>query len=167
MIGNDIIDLALAKKESNWQRKGFIEKIFTSSEQLLIFNADEPEIMVWCLWSQKEAAYKIYNRQTQIRAYIPLQLECFDLKIIEDIHFGKVRCYKQIYYTKTLITSEFIDTVSVLNIGDFMKIHPLDSNIQIEKMNGIPSYYPIDNSNLRPISRSHHGRFEKTVTLFD
>ncbi len=30
MIGNDIVDLALAKKENNCQRKGFLDKIFYS-----------------------------------------------------------------------------------------------------------------------------------------
>ena len=39
MIGNDIVDLALAQKESNWKRKGFLNKIFTEKEQLLILNA--------------------------------------------------------------------------------------------------------------------------------
>ena len=36
MIGNDIVDLALAQKESNWKRKGFLDKIFTLQEQLFI-----------------------------------------------------------------------------------------------------------------------------------
>ena len=72
MIGNDIVDLELARKESNWKRKGFLDKIFAKNEQLLIFNAENPDTMVWNLWSRKEAAYKIYNRQTQIRGYFPL-----------------------------------------------------------------------------------------------
>ena len=85
MIGNDIIDLALALKESNWKRKGFLDKIFTKNEQLLILNTQNPEVMVWNLWSRKEAAYKIYNRQTGIRGYFPLQLECFNMEIIDEV----------------------------------------------------------------------------------
>ena len=77
MIGNDIVDLALAKKESNWQRNRFLDKIFTKNEQQIILNDANPEIMVWNLWSRKEAAYKIYNRETGIRGFFPLQLECF------------------------------------------------------------------------------------------
>jgi phosphopantetheinyl transferase (holo-ACP synthase) len=167
VIGNDIIDLSLAKKESNWQRKGFIEKIFTSSEQLLIFNADEPEIMVWYLWSQKEAAYKIYNRQTQIRAYIPLQLECFDLKIIENINYGKVRCYNRIYFTKSQITLYYIYTDAVINPNDFARIESLEATASIKKYNGVPSYYSFQNNCLKPISKSNHGRFERIVTLIN
>ena len=29
MIGNDVIDLQQSRQESNWQRKGFLEKLFT------------------------------------------------------------------------------------------------------------------------------------------
>ena len=42
MIGNDIVDLALAKKQSNWRRKGYFEKIFTQQEQHLINNTQNP-----------------------------------------------------------------------------------------------------------------------------
>ena len=33
--GNDIVDLSLAKTESNWKRKGFLEKIFTENSLLI------------------------------------------------------------------------------------------------------------------------------------
>jgi phosphopantetheinyl transferase (holo-ACP synthase) len=76
VIGNDIVDLALARKESNWKRPGYLNKIFTTKEQLLISSAENPNTMVWNLWSRKGAAYKIYNRATGIRGYFPLNLEC-------------------------------------------------------------------------------------------
>ena len=76
MIGNDVIDIIQSRYESNWQRKGFLQKIFTTDEQLLINKALNTEIIVWVLWSMKEAAYKIYNRQTKTRAYIPQKLVC-------------------------------------------------------------------------------------------
>ncbi len=60
MIGNDVVDLALAKVESNWQRKGYLDKLFTTKEQNLIFCSENPTIMVWILWSRKEAVYKIH-----------------------------------------------------------------------------------------------------------
>jgi phosphopantetheinyl transferase (holo-ACP synthase) len=49
MIGNDVIDILQSRKESNWQRRGFIEKIYTLDEQFLITNAADPETMVWIL----------------------------------------------------------------------------------------------------------------------
>lgn len=165
MIGNDVIDLVLARKESNWKRKGFLDKIFTSKEQLLISKSLNPEIMVWNLWSRKEAAYKIYNRQTQMRSYIPLQLECFDIEEKEGILYGKVICYDTIYFTKTRITLDCIETIAVLQNSDFDTIQYLNSEVTIVKTNGIPYYYDTENQVLKPISKSHHGRFEKLVTL--
>ena len=52
MIGNDIVDLAFALKKSNWKRKGYLDKIFTNHEQLLIIKSDNPENMVWNLWTR-------------------------------------------------------------------------------------------------------------------
>ena len=46
MIGNDIVDLNLAKTESNWQRKGFLEKQFTDSEINEILNSENPFLKV-------------------------------------------------------------------------------------------------------------------------
>ncbi len=165
MIGNDIVDLALARKESNWKRNGFLDKIFTQNEQLLISNAENPEVMVWNLWSRKEAAYKIYNRKTQIRGYFPLQLECFDLDIIDGISFGKVVIKDLIYFTKTEITTQFIHTIAVKNVHDFDTIKTLETRKNIQKNNGIPNYFEKENSVLIPISISHHGRFEQIVSL--
>lgn len=160
MIGNDIVDLVLAQKESNWKRKGFVKKIFTAQEQLLINSAKNQEIMIWNLWSRKEAAYKIFNRQTGIRAYNPIKFECFDL----DLDIGKVVFEIQIFYTKTSITSEFIYTESVLKIDDFDKIKVLNNEIEIKKSNGIP-FYANKNLVIAPISKTHHGRFDRIITI--
>jgi phosphopantetheinyl transferase (holo-ACP synthase) len=167
VIGNDIIDLNLAQKQSNWQRNRFLAKIFTAAEQKLILNSDAPELMVWNLWSRKEAAYKIYNRQTQVRAYIPLQLECFDLEISDTLIYGKVMCRGNCYFTKTKITSDYIDTVAVLNPADFAKIKTLNQSVEIVKTNNIPNYLPSEKITVKPMSKSHHGRFERWVTLSD
>lgn len=165
MIGNDIVDLALAQKESNWKRKGFLGKIFTPSEQLLILNAENPTIMVWNLWTRKEAAYKIYNRQTQIRGYFPIQLECFDLETIDGTIFGKVIIKDLVYFTKTVITSQFINSIAVENLQHLDQIRTLENRTNIQKNNGLPSYFEKDNSVPRPLSISHHGRFEQIISI--
>lgn len=157
MIGNDIIDLSLAKTESNWKRRGFLYKIFTPKEQLLILETQNPEMMVWNLWSRKESAYKIYNRQTGIRAFIPLKLECFDAHT----EIGKVICDEHIYFTKTEITDQYIHTFSVTNISDFDKISVLHNATPIKKLNGLPFI----SSNSQIVSVSHHGQFQRLVTL--
>jgi phosphopantetheinyl transferase (holo-ACP synthase) len=165
MIGNDIVDLALAQKESNWKRKGFLDKIFTRSEQLLISNAENPVIMVWNLWSRKEAAYKIYNRQTHIRGYFPLQIECFDLDRVDAFTFGKAVIKDQVYYTKTEIKSDYVYTIAVEYVYYFDRIKTLENRANIQKFNGIPEYFEAAYLAAKPVSISHHGRFERIISL--
>ena len=165
MLGNDIIDLAFARKESNWQRKGFLDKIFTPREQLLISNSHNPEITVWNLWSRKEAAYKIYNRLTQKRAFIPQQLECFDLEVKNGIIYGKVICYSAVYFTKTVITPDYVETNAVVNPKELDNIKTLILSNKLIKTNGIPNYFDSENQILKPISKSHHGRFERIISF--
>ena len=165
MIGNDIVDLALAQKESNWKRKGFLNKIFTEKEQLLILNALNPEVTVWNLWSRKEAAYKIYNRNIGIRGYFPQQIECFNLELIDGIQLGKVSIKEAFYYTKTTINAEYINTIAVVNIKDFDKVKLLINSKNIQKNNGIPNYFENINSVSKPVSISHHGRFKQIVVF--
>lgn len=165
MIGNDIVDLALAQKESNWKRKGFLNKIFTRNEQFLILNAKNPDVMVWNLWSRKEAAYKIYNRKTGIRGYFPLQLECFDWYATDEIIYGKVVINDTIFFTKTEITTQFINSIAVENIEDFHSLLLLKNRRNIHKSNGIPNYLEKGNLVLRPISISNHGRFEQIISI--
>lgn len=165
MIGNDIVDLALARKESNWKRNRFLDKIYTKNEQKMIFNSADPEIMVWNLWSRKEATYKIYNRQTNIRGYFPLQLECFDLEIVDEIIFGKVLIKESVYFTKTVITKQFIDTTAVEKAHDFNSIKTIENRNNIRIENGIPYYCEKQNQTLNPVSISHHGRFKQIISI--
>ncbi|MEK8181143.1 4'-phosphopantetheinyl transferase superfamily protein [Flavobacterium buctense] len=156
MIGNDIVDLAKAKKESNWQRKGFLDKLFTEKEQELILTSDNPEQMVWHLWSRKEAAYKIYNRQTGERFFNP---KCFVCEA-DEVVFGH---YK--YYTQTQITPDFIYTIAVTSRDKFESIQHLESRDAVQKKNGIPHWFDIVEGKLHPASITHHGRFARIAYL--
>jgi len=75
-IGNDIIDLKLAKTASNWCRKGFLEKQFTQREQEDIHVSEDPFFKVWLFWSMKEAAYKCYTQSVKKRFFAPQKFEC-------------------------------------------------------------------------------------------
>ena len=76
MIGNDLVDLKLAAKQSNWQRKGFLDKLFTPKEQGYILNSDDSFKTVWLLWSMKESAYKAYLLMHNDRFFAPKKLAC-------------------------------------------------------------------------------------------
>ncbi|MBW4361782.1 4'-phosphopantetheinyl transferase family protein [Flavobacterium taihuense] len=161
MIGNDIVDLDLARKESNWQRKGFLEKIFSLEEQYLIHNDSNPEIMVWNLWSRKEAAYKIFNRNTGISGYFPWRLNCS----YEDLNSGTVIVSDFVFHTQTQITDSYVYSIAVSDIGLFNKISVLETLENIKKENRIPYTLDVTSNKMIPVSITHHGRFQKIITL--
>ncbi|UWY27361.1 4'-phosphopantetheinyl transferase superfamily protein [Flavobacterium sp. TR2] len=163
MIGNDVIDLAQSRIESRWQRKGFAEKLFTAEEQKLIKEHSYPEIMVWLLWSMKEAAYKIYNRQTKIREFSPKKLCCFLDSLNSSQAFGKVLCNENVYYTKSIFSLESIHTIAVKNRENIPNVIEVENKEIIKDENGIP--YLKTAQSLQDISISHHGRFEKRVII--
>lgn len=111
MIGNDIVDLALARQESNWQRKGFLDKLFTAHEQQLIQIASEPDVMVWTLWSMKESAYKLVVRETGRRFFAPLQFVCQLNAPFSAITEGQV-LYQSYYRTTSSITEQYVASVA-------------------------------------------------------
>lgn len=103
MIGNDIVDIAKAKEESNWQRPRFLDKLFTQKEQETITNAEDSFLMVWRLWSMKEAAYKLYTQLYPSRFYSPKKFECFIGNKHNVVKFQDFNCY-----TETRITLDYI-----------------------------------------------------------
>ena len=64
-----------------------------------------------------------------------------------------------------MITIDCIETVAVLQPSDFETIQYLNSEVAISKTNGIPNYFDTEYQVVKPISKSHHGRFEKLVSL--
>lgn len=165
MIGNDVIDILQSRRESNWKRKGFLEKLFTHQEQLYINNSTDREITVWLLWSMKEAAYKIYNRQTKIRTFIPLKLECTLHSQNTSCATGSVLCFENIYYTKTAFADNAIHTVSVTSLDDLNNVTEIENKGIIKDEHGIPHLFSDIENTYKDISISNHGRFEKVVTL--
>ncbi len=146
MLGNDIVDLNLAKIQSNWRRKNYLDKIFTVKEQLLITSANNPDEMVWLLWSMKESAYKIYNRKTGIRNFAPKSLSC----TVYTDSYGEVNINNYIYFTKSNIETAFIHTIAapVYNRIEEIKVAIYE----------LPNH-PVDYKRTKPGSVSHHGQY--------
>jgi hypothetical protein len=107
-IGNDIVDLNLAKTQSNWQRKGFLEKQFSQKEQREILNAENPFLKVWLFWSMKEAAYKCYTQKFKARFFGPQKFECS--LISEEI--GRVVFKGNVFYTTSFFNSFYVHTIA-------------------------------------------------------
>jgi phosphopantetheinyl transferase (holo-ACP synthase) len=161
MIGNDIIDLVQTRAESNWKRRGFLEKIFTEDERQLIFSADDQEVMIWILWSRKEAAYKIYNRQTKERLFMPRRISCSSTFTDKEEFFGQVKIDRFTYFSKTNVQKSKIYTEAVTNLNDFQRIKIIDITDVSKNSDGIPNATVTNN----PVSITHHGRFERCIQL--
>ena len=161
MIGNDVVDLAVAKKENNWRRKGYLEKLFTNQEITLIQQAKNQDFMVWNLWSRKEAAYKIFIRETGKRAFMPLQLSCE----YSDEHSGTVSCQGSIYYTKTIMDLHKVYTVAATTIELLEQIVTLNDRKQVLKKGGIPYLIDVKSQQEFPVSITHHGDYEYIITV--
>lgn len=106
MVGNDIVDIAYTKNNSNWERPRFLEKLFTPIEQQLIYSAKMPSIMVWRLWSMKEAAYKLYTQINPSRFYNPKGFECEINNTVNIVRFTDFTCYVETKTTSDYIISE-------------------------------------------------------------
>ena len=110
MIGNDIVDLNMASVESNWQRKGFLNKIFTDEEQRVILNSQNSFELVWLFWSMKESAYKIYMRKYKNRFFAPKKFNC---KLVSEIN-GIVVIEQESYQTRSTIDTNYIFTQATM-----------------------------------------------------
>ena len=111
MIGNDIVDLKIASVESNWQRKGFLEKVFTVEEQDLILRSTNSFKMVWLLWSMKESAYKIHVQQYGGRFFAPKKFQC----TLSSNVAGIVKIDENQYFTNSILNTNYIATTATLN----------------------------------------------------
>jgi len=159
MIGNDVIDLALAQKESNWRRKGYLDKIFTPLEQEFIKVDNHPDEMVWRLWSRKEAVYKIIRQIGWKRGFYPTAIECLDSSLTN----SKVVFNQSIFFTNTIQKDSLIHTIGLTATTDFQFVTMIENEENVIKFEEIP--YLILENRRYAASKSHHGRFERVVCL--
>ena len=181
MIGTDIIDIIETKKNSNWERPRFLEKLFTLNEQQLIHRSENKFIMVWRLWSMKEAAYKLYTQLNPARFYNPKQFVCDINGDALNVRYKAFKCYINTKITEAYILSEasllprnIVSKTFKLISKDYKNqskttIEALISsvskqyNIEISQLNiskselGIPSIYNNSKKLNVGVSISHHG----------
>ena len=135
MIGNDIVDLKNISKRTNWKRPGFIDKVFNENEQRYIRNAKDKDLIVWQLWSMKEAAYKAYVREVGNRFFNPRSIAC---KIISD-NKGEVQINDLIYFTSSELNCNYIHTTASKHIAEIQssvfKLHNDTYNFQHKMLN--------------------------------
>ncbi|WP_290698357.1 4'-phosphopantetheinyl transferase superfamily protein [Lacinutrix sp.] len=185
MIGNDIVDLKQAAKDSNWKRPRFLDKVFTVEEQQLIADAKNQHQMVWLLWSMKEAAYKVNVQQFGKRFFNPKRLECEFVSLEK----GQVVIDFETYFTSSEISKDYVYTVAVLNPKQsyksewfrdkkleiskqsdhlqnrFLKALNLDLTTIIKNNVGVPKLYCNTKVLNTSFSLTHHGAFSGYTML--
>lgn len=179
MIGNDIVDIAEAKLKSNWERPRILEKLFTQKEQQLIQHSDDAFLMVWRLWSMKEAAYKLYTQLYPSRFYNPKGFECHIQNENGIVRFKDFECRIKTQITSAYILSEARLTPSKMTskvielksknpksqsevtkaillkeLSEQYQVSKADLNFQKSEF-GVPSV--LFNSEKIQVSLSHHG----------
>lgn len=171
MIGNDIIDLQLAKIQSNWQRPGFLEKQFTEKEIQSILESENSFETVWRFWSMKEAVYKLIVQQENKRFFAPKKFEC---KIVsgsegEVIYEGKsfkVRTESNSKYIYSVVGGSSFNWMNTESSSDFFTevertLGYSSTEIHIKKnKHGVPNLFIADMQVSQSFTKTHHGRFE-------
>ena len=184
MVGNDIIDIEETKLSTNWERPGFVEKIFTEKEQAIIAAASDPFTTVWQMWSMKESAYKVFIQDGGERFYAPSKIECS----FDNLENGEVKIDSLILKTSTLINDNYIfstathdnsniescvfeipkndiqlqsDFIRQQLIKEFSKVNNLETeDLKIRKAaSGVPLIYYKHKALDISISMTHHGKF--------
>jgi len=175
MIGNDIVDLIQSREESDWRRRGWTAKTLTPDECLLTERAAAPDLVLWLLWSMKEAAYKIVNRETGRHFFAPRQLACYLSEYNTQSASGYVSYAGKKYFTRTLSGPGFIHTIACAATVDPAVLQSEIRQVSVAsrvlkgkvllKEAGFP-FLQDCRSGLRSIaSRSHHGRFDAIVFI--
>jgi len=181
LIGNDIIDLDIPISP-NWNNPRYLNKIYTPTEQIVIFNAVEPKIFLQLFWTLKEAAYKAHQRLFNLpRTYNPLDFQCKIISEDKENLQGIVRVNSYTYYTQSRITSLTIHSSATSRKTQSTSIKVFeDENILKDKLFGeyslllkepktnfrikknyhdIPELFSNNVNTNQVFSLSHHGKF--------
>lgn len=189
MIGNDVVDLHLAKLQSNWRRPRYLSKIFTQKEQSHIIFSENKTQMVWQLWSMKEAAYKAHQRHFELAPkFNPKAFECNLLSAEK----GSVFIDGSRYDTRTTLEKEYIYSEAItsnFNLSStsiFMKNtssealkmkmmrayskqldHPLSAFVIRKCNHGIPRLVFNQKQLSKAFSLTHHGKYSAFIIVKD
>lgn len=187
MTGNDIVDMQVAAKESNWKRRGFLEKLFTKDEQACILGSVSPFITVWRLWTMKESVYKIHNRLSAERSFAPTRIAC----TIDNASVGRINFDGESYWTRTESTNAYTYTIAGNERGiqpthsgshfrlaqtersdvrlmieqQLIRHYTLLSGIPVKELmlqkddRGIPHLLCLSSQEQIPVSITHHGNY--------
>ncbi|WP_127845436.1 4'-phosphopantetheinyl transferase family protein [Psychroflexus aestuariivivens] len=172
MIGNDIVDLNLAKASSNIFRPRYFKKILNTSELSFIQESQDQFLCFWRIWTLKEAAYKAFQRLFLFDNFYNPKL--FSTTIINS-ELALVSYQNQILEFKSKMNSKYIYswTSSDKNRQNIIGSCKSEVKRQINQSLNLESFNLNKDENGFPfvqvlkqkasISISHHGQFYAVI----
>ena len=179
MLGNDIVDLSAARKESNWRRRGYLEKIFTQFERNLIKCSSNPDLIVWTLWSIKESVYKAHFRNTHHWEFAPAKIKVENIKITGESAVAEASYHNIKYFAQATFYGCFVHAIALIDPLKFSDIQIVElktnsrdytrllinrniikkTEIVVKDKAGIPNITTEEELYKAPVSISHHGNY--------
>ena len=177
MLGNDIVDLNHLPDKVRSFSEPYLNKICSVREIEKVIGSDNPELMLWRIWTMKESAYKIAMKLGAKRAFNPKSFETFPF----DATAGLVSTDYGTMLSESVFDENFIHTVSFLPkskgfksgqkicadhqseavrkaiIEDFKMQNPIQDNAEIIMKSDIP--FLSTETGFVDISLSHHGSY--------
>lgn len=62
LVGNDIVDISTEHANLTWSNHRWANKVFSRSEQDIIYADPNPKEKFWIAWAMKESAYKLIQK---------------------------------------------------------------------------------------------------------
>lgn len=169
MIGNDVVDLRLARHQTRWNSVTFQQKVLHPEEIKATQNKRLSFTEFWKIWSIKETAYKAHQRKTnQKPKFNPFHFLVEKLSENE----SKVIVEDKVYYVITYFNQHLAYSFTIPNGNSSFQNFKIQAkhstfistikrkqlnNQLFKNENGIP-FWKIRNQKI-PISITHHGRF--------
>ncbi|MCH2187361.1 4'-phosphopantetheinyl transferase superfamily protein [Myxococcota bacterium] len=75
MVGNDVVDVIDFEAEPLAARDRFDARVFRPVEREAILRSPNPSRERWCHWAAKEAAYKLFKKQSPATIFSPVRFE--------------------------------------------------------------------------------------------
>lgn len=169
MLGNDVVDLKLAKHQIRWNTKAFQQKILHPIEIEKHKNTPLNFIDFWKIWTLKESAYKAHQRKYNLSPkinpfhFIVEFLSANRSKVIfeEDkyemiTHIDKNLIYSYSKGSNFHSVQNFNIEAKNSRFQKHLKRSQLDLKIR-KNENEIP--FMVSDNKSKPISITHHGKY--------
>lgn len=74
-VGNDIVDITSVEILNKFHDRRFLQRVFTPAEIACLDGCKRPDLVLWFLWSAKEAAYKALKKYDESAVFAHRQFK--------------------------------------------------------------------------------------------